>query len=205
MAYTSLTKETIVHTVKQLMEERTLDKIQVREITARCGINRNTFYYYFQDKYEILETILNEEIIPLLEPYFNRKDWVQSLVVLTERMKKEPRFFAHAMKMEGNGSMGELLTKVYREFLLQETEAISETFDYQKREMMVRFYSHGIIGMLTDWVRFGMKQDVSEAIRTIAYAVNQNVFSSKQKKREGEEWQEKARINGRKDSSVKNG
>lgn len=179
MAYTSQTKGDIVQTVKELMEERTLDKIQVQEITARCGINRNTFYYYFQDKYEILETILEEEIMPVLEPYFNQNDWVQSLVVLTERMKKEPRFFVHAMKMEGDGSMGELLTKVYREFLLRETESISETFDYQKREMMVRFYSHGIIGMLTDWVRFGMKQDVSEAIRTIAYAVNQNVFSSK--------------------------
>ena len=43
------TKHAIVATFWQLLEEKTYNKITVQDIVDRCHVNRNTFYYHFQD------------------------------------------------------------------------------------------------------------------------------------------------------------
>ena len=43
------TKKAIVETFLELLKEHSLDKITVKDIVEKCGINRNTFYYYYQD------------------------------------------------------------------------------------------------------------------------------------------------------------
>lgn len=43
------TKETIIDAFWQLLEEKPFNKITVQNIVERCALNRNTFYYHFQD------------------------------------------------------------------------------------------------------------------------------------------------------------
>ena len=41
----SFTKDAIKKTLLQLLNERPLAQITVKDIVQTCGINRNTFYY----------------------------------------------------------------------------------------------------------------------------------------------------------------
>ena len=43
------TKEIIIDAFWQLLEEKPFNKITVQNIVERCALNRNTFYYHFQD------------------------------------------------------------------------------------------------------------------------------------------------------------
>lgn len=52
------TKQAIVNCFIELSEEMPIEKITVTAITNRCGINRNTFYYHYQDIYALLEEII---------------------------------------------------------------------------------------------------------------------------------------------------
>ena len=45
----NLTKAYITDTFWQLLEEKPYNKITVQDIVDRCHVNRNTFYYHFQD------------------------------------------------------------------------------------------------------------------------------------------------------------
>ena len=49
MANMNITKRVIREAFVELLNERALSKITVKDITDRCGINRNTFYYHYQD------------------------------------------------------------------------------------------------------------------------------------------------------------
>ena len=40
------TKEIIARTFTELLEEKSMAKITVKDIVERCGVNRNTFYYH---------------------------------------------------------------------------------------------------------------------------------------------------------------
>jgi AcrR family transcriptional regulator len=53
----SFTKKAILESFLRLAEKKPIDKITVRDIVDDCGVNRNTFYYYFQDIYAVLEDL----------------------------------------------------------------------------------------------------------------------------------------------------
>lgn len=58
----SLTRNAIVSAFLQLLNERPLSKITVKDIVDSCGINRNTFYYYFEDIPSLIEAISKQEV-----------------------------------------------------------------------------------------------------------------------------------------------
>lgn len=47
------TKIWIADTMKKLLSSKSLDKIRVTEICRAAEIERPTFYYHFQDKYDL--------------------------------------------------------------------------------------------------------------------------------------------------------
>ena len=56
-----MTKKLIRDSFIRLLNEKPFSKITVRDIVDDCGVNRNTFYYYYQDLPQLLESIVDEE------------------------------------------------------------------------------------------------------------------------------------------------
>ena len=54
---TSLTKDAIKQSFLKLLNKKPIDKITVKEIVEDCGINRNSFYYHFDDIPSLMEEI----------------------------------------------------------------------------------------------------------------------------------------------------
>lgn len=48
------TKEEIAEMLVALAQDKPINKISVQEIAQKAGINRQTFYYHFSDKKELL-------------------------------------------------------------------------------------------------------------------------------------------------------
>ena len=69
------TKKRIMEGFLELLEQRPLDKISVVDVAEHCGINRNTFYYYYCDIYalirELMETVAAQMIAVGLSFFFN--------------------------------------------------------------------------------------------------------------------------------------
>lgn len=55
---TQYSKREMVAAFRHLASQKPIDKIRVREIVEACGLNRNTFYYYFSDLYALSEWVL---------------------------------------------------------------------------------------------------------------------------------------------------
>lgn len=51
------TKEAIKHALIALMEREPFEVISVKQIVAASGVGRSTFYAYFEDKQDLLESI----------------------------------------------------------------------------------------------------------------------------------------------------
>ncbi|MBR5944301.1 MAG: TetR family transcriptional regulator, partial [Lachnospiraceae bacterium] len=45
----NFTQKAIKESFIKLLNEKPLNKISVKDIVEECGINRNSFYYHFQD------------------------------------------------------------------------------------------------------------------------------------------------------------
>lgn len=70
------TKKKIVNAFWQIYQEKTIDKITVREITELSGIHRATFYLYYSDIYAVLERIekrILREVTEICAPFAQRQ------------------------------------------------------------------------------------------------------------------------------------
>ena len=65
----STTKKELAAALKQLMEQKPLEKISIREITSLCGLRRETFYYHFADIYALIQWMFEEEALALLRQH----------------------------------------------------------------------------------------------------------------------------------------
>ena len=55
------TKEIIAKTFTEILDEKPMSKVTVRDIVERCGVNRNTFYYHFRDIPDVVEFVLKRK------------------------------------------------------------------------------------------------------------------------------------------------
>ena len=56
------TRLAILQSFEHLLEDRSFDKLTVAAIIKDCGISRNTFYYHFQDIYDLLNAWLFQQL-----------------------------------------------------------------------------------------------------------------------------------------------
>ena len=71
----NFTKQAIKSSFLKLLNEKPLNRISVRDIVEDCGINRNSFYYHFQDIPALLTEIITDETDRLIADYPWRPIW----------------------------------------------------------------------------------------------------------------------------------
>ena len=83
MANSNITKKALAQSLKELGATKNLDKITVADITDHCGVNRQTFYYHFNDKYELLSWIYTQDLFIPLTADLTFENWGEKLVKLS--------------------------------------------------------------------------------------------------------------------------
>lgn len=179
MSAADLTRQTIVARTKELSAKKSFAKLSVIEITRCCGISRNTFYYYFNDKYAVVEWIFENELLPILQPMMTAEQWPESVVALCEHMKKEKYFYISALYDPNRHGLQQLLVDYYKNFLLSTAQPRCEALHLsgESQEIIARFYSHAVLGLICDWARAGMKKDADFATRAIRLAAKERLFT----------------------------
>ena len=61
------TKDILTTSIKKLMKKKPLDKITVSEIVNDCGVSRRTFYYHFEDVYDAIGYICENDLKKLIK------------------------------------------------------------------------------------------------------------------------------------------
>lgn len=81
------TKRRLAMALKELLQEKPLKKITIQDIVERSHMTRQSFYYHFQDIYEVLELICQYELVDQIaykeEESFSH--WLEHLVLLVEK------------------------------------------------------------------------------------------------------------------------
>ena len=84
-------KREIKNSFIKLLTERPISQITVKDIVEDCGVNRNSFYYHFQDIYDLLGYIFREEADATLEKYSVKGDWKEVFLDILSYLKMKKR------------------------------------------------------------------------------------------------------------------
>ena len=55
------TKQVLGDTLKELLKEKPIDRVTVKELVEKCGYNRQTFYYHFYGVDDLLAWVFEQD------------------------------------------------------------------------------------------------------------------------------------------------
>lgn len=154
MATSDITKKVIADTMKQLMSQHPLEKISVGTIANACGINRNSFYYHFKDKYDLVNWIFYTEVTNNFhgESVLNKTSWdlVESICNYFYANKT---FYRNALLVTGQNSFTEYFVELLKSILKMRTFDI---FDQaQDQDFFATFYADAFTQSIFRWLEDG--------------------------------------------------
>lgn len=85
------TEKAIISNFQNMLEEMPFDKITVTALAKRSDISPNTFYYHYQDIYELLDHWLGLR----LDSFFLYKPWQEGVVILMRTIMEHRDIFLH--------------------------------------------------------------------------------------------------------------
>lgn len=91
----NFTKRELMKSFLELIEEKPISKISVKDITTHCGVNRNTFYYHFQDVPTLIEAIVQEDTEQIISENPKIESIEQCLDVATSLILKRKKMVYH--------------------------------------------------------------------------------------------------------------
>lgn len=74
------TEARLKYALKEMMLTKSLNEVNVTTLCEKCGCHRQTFYYHFQDIYDLLAAIFLNEKIPGLNDTDEIKDALVALI-----------------------------------------------------------------------------------------------------------------------------
>ena len=95
------TKYALATALKELMAQKPIDKISIHDLTERCGIRRQTFYYHFEDVYDLLRWMFQEEAVALLKQHEGTLLWQEGLLQLFHYIEDNRAVCLCALKSVG--------------------------------------------------------------------------------------------------------
>lgn len=177
MADSASTKRALGESLKELMQATPLSKISVGDITTHCGINRQTFYYHFKDKYDLVSWVYYTETRPYMTALSDRAHWAEGLCQICHYLRNNKKFYINALNTPGQNSFEEILTdfahNLIRSLLdeLKGDKIVSE----KDLEFIANFYSLAFVAVIVKWAQHGMREDPDYYIYRIQDLVDGNM------------------------------
>ena len=110
-----ITKRAITESFRALLAVKPLDKITVRDIVEDCGLTRNTFYYHYEDVYDLLSDVLESEIERALSVPAGGASWETMLLDMLSFLTDSPQIGRHIFQSKCQDAMRVYLSKVISE------------------------------------------------------------------------------------------
>lgn len=174
MSNNLVTKKVIADALKSLLLEMPLSKISVKSITTRCNISRNTFYYHFQDKYELINWIFSSDMLQNANSFNDPGKLAESFVNVCKCLYANRKFYLACFQYVGQNSLYDYLFNFYYELWKINIDVLYTESGFKLTEselhIMAQMKAHALIGIVTDWVNAGMHDNYMAYFNQI-YAV----------------------------------
>ena len=174
----SFTKKEIVSTFLTLLEQKPLSKITVKNIVEACGINRNTFYYYYKDIYDLADDIFRSEAAKVIEQNPVHGHWQDGCIQSMTYLRAHSMLIHNVFNSISLETIKAYLFKTAHRLIITFSDKVTEGkyVPEEDKLFIADFYSHAFVGAFIDWIRDGMKQEPEKFIDLMGRMLNGSIY-----------------------------
>ena len=156
------TKEIIIQALLELLNERPLFRITVKDIVERCKVNRNTFYYHFRDIPDVVEYVMKRELDRIFGTSVEMDSLLEGFSVIVDLLGENKKAMLNIYRSVERETFARYLGEICSYTIDQYAERVTETEDIP--EETVRLLKHFnkciFVGVFLDWLEHGMEYDL---------------------------------------------
>ena len=189
--YENRTRKGLDAALRELLKQKPLNQIRVRELTELCGLRRQSFYYHFEDVYELFHWSVQRERELLLQRQEECLTWRQALLDLLDRAAAERSFYRAVLDREGQPGLEAAvpLEAVLEAIQTYYRDRQGKHLDPEREELERRRGRAMLLSLLEVWVRGGLALPSEEITGSLERIIEQSAVGIMwQTLREHAEW-----------------
>lgn len=164
MSGSNITKRAFSDALIDLCRHTRFEKISVQDITNRVELNRQTFYYHFTDKQELLAYVYYDRALKILDDHSVTVDnWEEKAKEMLTAIKQNANFFHNTVLANPNILSTNFAKIVHDRFMdlfrIVDTQHQTSLVD---QEFYAKFWGYGCSGMLVSWINSDYQESPSE-------------------------------------------
>ena len=168
------TRQIIKETFIRLLEEKPYSEITVKELVEKCGINRNTFYYHFQDLPALIEEIVRESADSLVRKYPTLHSFLECYDAIVNYASEHRRAIMHICCSANREMFEKHLMDTCRYFISIYADAVFTSgdaeIDLPTKNAIIDYYKCACFGFFIDCLNNDMEEDRTKTVRSLLFA-----------------------------------
>lgn len=176
------TKKMMADALIGLMKVKPIDKITVRDITSKCGVNRQTFYYHFHDIFQLAEWRFKEQTNALIGDDLTLEDWPDAVLKVATFTSENKDILVGIINSIGNRMVTNFIYDYIRPNIRKFISLIAEKYpvDNYYIEFLSNFYTVTLSGLILEWSVNNKDEKISaeELVRLIKITTEGHIESS---------------------------
>ena len=155
----STTKESLGAALKQMLAVKPIEKITVKDLVEICGVNRQTFYYHFDDVYDLLEWVFEEDANHNLPQEVVYDHWREDVMCFFTYLQENSIFALNIYNSQSRTYMLRYFKRRLQSCIRSFAVIVCEerNIDRADFEFVVELYANIIVGLISQWLDLGMQ------------------------------------------------
>lgn len=172
-----ITKRALEQSLKNLLAKKPLNKITISDITEDCGINRMTFYYHFENIYDLAEWACVENAKRAIEGKKTCDTWQEGLLNIFHAVLENKTLILNVYHCVDLEQLERYLNPLVRALILSivEEKAVGLCVSEDDKTFIASFYEYALVGIMLNWIQDGMRENPEILTDRIATLLHGNI------------------------------
>ena len=177
------TKRNLYEGLLSIMKEKAFEEIKVSEICQTALVNRSTFYDHFDDKFELLESLIEDLKIDLTTKLQENKQletakeyYMEMIKLLIDHTYDNITVYSSIIKHNNNSIvMDMVLDTVLKDVENYIAEHLPESIEIPI-EIISRFYVSAVINVCLEYIKVPHKYQKEDIITYLQKLIPNNIY-----------------------------
>ncbi len=167
----NLTKKALLMAFGEMLEKKPFDKITVSDLTKSCGLNRMTFYYHFNDIYELIIWGFKTQVLEASRDCVSYENWKTGYLGIFEFALQHKTYITKIFLTIEEENLEHYLNKIAEELVLTviDDKANGREINESDKIFTAEICAHVLVGVLVNWVKRGMKEEPNLLIEKLGF------------------------------------
>lgn len=172
----SKTKMDLSYAFIRLLDTKKIKDVTIGDICNEGNYSRETFYYHFQNKYDLMEWMHYYQKSSFFKAYFGKEDFTNIVATIIGDMVKIDTFYFRAFEDSENSHIEDIMTKqtidVYSKMAMHvlNTDILSTEY-----ELSINYSVNGAVRLIKEWFLTEHDVNVYELATFITDSLNDNL------------------------------